>query len=147
LNRYPNTDITIAKVSKTFPDAPSITRNIEKEDRHIPTFIFPFPPDIVSLGFNLSEDEIKDPSKVYYFEFQQHPGELRFGLDEGFNLSGMPNTVNELSWGHFVGNSTTEGENHTKYLDEVLNGKAFKLKLIIKRSLWVLQLLPMNGLC
>ena len=59
-------------------------------------------PDVTFLGFALSEEAalgIDPAGPGWFFVFEQHPGEPRFGLDEEADV-GTPATPDDLAWPH-----------------------------------------------
>ena len=59
-------------------------------------------PDVVFVGFALTEEAALgiDPSGPgWYFAFEQHPGEPRFGFDEEAETA-TPESPNDLAWPH-----------------------------------------------
>jgi hypothetical protein len=60
------------------------------------------PPDIALIGFALSADAASgaDPGGPgWYFAFEEHPAEPRFGFDEHAR-PGVPQTPDDLAWEH-----------------------------------------------
>ena len=62
------------------------------------------PPNILLVGFDLTEDEITDGDDRWWFTLSENPTEPRFGLDEGRDDSpppAAPPSRDDLVWGDF----------------------------------------------
>ncbi|MCX5065996.1 hypothetical protein OOJ91_08880 [Micromonospora lupini] len=90
LRRYPTTTIYAAQA--TGAGALDATTRLQ------PMFRAALPPDIVLVGFGLSE-EAALAAPGWYFVFEQYPGEPRFGFDEVAG-PGVPATPDALAWAH-----------------------------------------------
>ena len=90
LRRYPTT--TIYAASATAAGA------LDATTRLAPMFRAALPPDIVLVGFGLSEEKAL-AAPGWYFVFEQYPGEPRFGFDEVAG-PGVPSTPDALAWAH-----------------------------------------------
>ena len=94
LRRYPTTTIYAARA-----DAAGA---LDATTRLAPMFRGALPPDIVFVGFALSEESALGIDPVgpgWYFVFEEHPGEPRFGFDE-VAANGVPTTPDALAWAH-----------------------------------------------
>lgn len=88
------------------PDAPG--------NMVFPVFSAFIEPDIMLLGFNLTEKEVIGnrksgggagavPNPGYFFVFRERPGQLQFGMDEAETKEILTSVANwnDLSWQHF----------------------------------------------
>ncbi len=94
LRRYPTTTIYAARATATGA--------LDATTRLTPMFRGALAPDIVFVGFALSEETalgIDPPGPGWYFAFEQYPGEPRFGFDEVAG-PGVPSTADALAWAH-----------------------------------------------
>lgn len=94
LRRYPTTTIYAARANADGTLAAST--------RLAPMFRGFVAPDVVFVGFALTEDAALGATPAgpgWYFVFEEHPGEPRFGFDEEA-LSAAPATPDELAWAH-----------------------------------------------
>jgi hypothetical protein len=94
LRRYPATTV--------FAAAARADGTLDPATRLAPMFRGAIAPDIVFVGFALSEEAAlgTDPAGPgWYFAFEEHPGEPRFGFDEVAG-AGVPQTPNDLAWAH-----------------------------------------------
>jgi hypothetical protein len=92
LRRYPTTNVYAAPAGADGEPDPA--------NRLAPMFRGFLDPDITFLGFALSEEAAlgKDPAGPgWFFVFEQHPGEPRFGFDEKAQTP-TPPTPDELAW-------------------------------------------------
>jgi hypothetical protein len=98
LRRYPNT-----MVYAIHSDDPTSLSDASAEIRE-PLFRGTLSPDVVFLGFELTRQDLEpdaDPTRRWYFVFQDQPGEARFGLDEPPSSgSTTPATRDDLTWEH-----------------------------------------------
>ncbi|HSP73658.1 MAG TPA: hypothetical protein VLN26_14875, partial [Gaiellaceae bacterium] len=94
LRRYPTTNVYAAPAGADGqPDTAT---------RLVPMFRGSLDPDITFLGFALSQEAAlgTDPAGPgWYFVFEQHPGEPRFGFDEEAGTA-TPTTPDDLAWSH-----------------------------------------------
>jgi hypothetical protein len=99
LRRYPNTIVYAA---------PGVTDNagnfnLDEANEEIPIFRGTIPPDVTFLGFNLTEQDVRD--RQLYFVLQEQPTEPRFGLNDVDAADIDPaqplGTWDDLAWGHF----------------------------------------------
>jgi hypothetical protein len=90
LRRYPTTTIYAARATAAGA--------LDATTRLAPMFRAALPPDIVLVGFGLSE-ETALAAPGWYFVFEQYPGEPRFGFDEVAG-PGVPSTPDDLAWAH-----------------------------------------------
>jgi hypothetical protein len=132
LRRYPNTVIYAARanwVKKEEIDnvkwedydplagqtAPLWAREAtlaQEENIRLPIFMGEIGPDAHFLGFDLDVHEIYGSSKRadnrpgWFFVFEEHMTEPRFGLDlpVTFSPNTAPSRIQDLSWGHFGAN-------------------------------------------
>jgi len=80
-----------------------------EENIRLPIFKGAIGPDAHFLGFDLDVGEIYGSSKHadnkpgWFFVFEEHMTEPRFGLDlpEAFSPNSAPAKIEDLSWGHF----------------------------------------------
>ncbi|HKE16815.1 MAG TPA: hypothetical protein VKB80_18200 [Kofleriaceae bacterium] len=94
LRRYPTTTIYAARATAAGA--------LDATTRLAPMFRGALPPDIVFVGFALSEESALGIDPVgpgWYFVFEEHPGEPRFGFDEVAG-AGVPTTPDALAWAH-----------------------------------------------
>ena len=94
LRRYPTTTIYAARATAAGA--------LDATTRLAPMFRGALAPDIVFVGFALSEESalgIDPPGPGWYFVFEQYPGEPRFGFDE-VAAPGVPSTPDALAWAH-----------------------------------------------
>jgi hypothetical protein len=90
LRRYPTTTIYAARATASGA--------LDATTRLAPMFRATLPPDIVLVGFGLSE-ETALAAPGWYFVFEQYPGEPRFGFDDVAG-PGVPGTPDALAWAH-----------------------------------------------
>jgi hypothetical protein len=100
LRRYPNTIIYAAKAKVA-----DGKRIIDESDERYPIFGGSLPTDITFIGFNLSVADAKGgPGSAtpegFFFVFQQHPTEPRFGLEPA--ASGTVQHWADLAWTNFA---------------------------------------------
>jgi hypothetical protein len=94
LRRYPTTTIYAARATTE--------GELDATTRLTPMFRGALAPDIVFLGFALSEQSALGIDPVgpgWYFVFEEYPGEPRFGFDE-VAAPGVPNIADALAWAH-----------------------------------------------
>jgi hypothetical protein len=94
LRRYPTTTIYAARATAAGA--------LDATTRLAPMFRGALPPDIVFVGFALGEESALGIDPVgpgWYFVFEEHPGEPRFGFDE-VAAAGVPTTADALAWAH-----------------------------------------------
>jgi hypothetical protein len=94
LLRYPTTTIYAARATAD--------GELDATTRLMPMFRGALAPDIVFVGFALSEESALGIDPVgpgWYFVFEEYPGEPRFGFDE-VAAPGVPNTADALAWAH-----------------------------------------------
>jgi hypothetical protein len=94
LRRYPTTTIYAARATADGA--------LDATTRLAPMFRGALAPDIVFVGFALSEESalgIDPAGPGWYFVFEEHPGEPRFGFDE-VAAAGVPKTADALAWAH-----------------------------------------------
>jgi hypothetical protein len=94
LRRYPTTTIYAARATATGA--------LDATTRLAPMFRGALAPDIVFVGFALSEENalgIDPAGPGWYFVFEEYPGEPRFGFDE-VAAPGVPKTADALAWAH-----------------------------------------------
>jgi hypothetical protein len=94
LRRFPATTIYAAPAT---PDG-----DLDRVARLAPMFRGQRDPDVTFLGFELTEEAARglDPAGPgWFFVFEQHPGEPRFGLDEVAEVA-TPVTPDDLAWPH-----------------------------------------------
>jgi hypothetical protein len=94
LRRYPTTTVYAAGATAS--------GGLDATTRLAPMFRGALAPDIVFLGFALSEENVLglDPAGPgWYFVFEEFPGEPRFGFDE-VAAPGIPTSPNALAWAH-----------------------------------------------
>ena len=94
LRRYPTTTIYAARATAAGA--------LDSTTRLAPMFRGALPPDIVFVGFALSEENalgIDPAGPGWYFVFEEYPGEPRFGFDE-VAAPGVPQTADALAWAH-----------------------------------------------
>lgn len=94
LRRYPTTTIYAARATAAGA--------LDAATRLAPMFRGALAPDIVFVGFALSEESalgIDPAGPGWYFVFEEYPGEPRFGFDE-FAVPGIPKTPDALAWAH-----------------------------------------------
>jgi hypothetical protein len=94
LRRYPTTTVYAAPAAAG--------GGIDPATRLAPMFGGSLEPDITFLGFALTEEAAlgKDPAGPgWFFVFEQHPGEPRFGFDEEAGTA-TPATPDDLAWSH-----------------------------------------------
>lgn len=100
LRRYPNTIIYAAKAKVA-----DGKRIIDTTDERYPIFGGSLPTDITFIGFNLSVADAKGGTATapegFFFVFQQHPTEPRFGLEP--SASGTVQHWADLAWTNFAG--------------------------------------------
>ena len=98
LRRYPNTVIYAAKAKLD-----GKKRVIDPTDERYQLFAGTLPSDITFIGFNLSEADAKggtnESPEGFFFVFQQHPTEPRFGLEP--SASGTVQHWSDLAWTNF----------------------------------------------
>jgi hypothetical protein len=98
LRRYPNTVIYAAKAKLD-----GRQRVIDPTDERYPLFAGTLPTDITFIGFNLSEADAKGGTPAspegFFFVFQQHPTEPRFGLEP--SATGTVQHWADLAWTNF----------------------------------------------
>ena len=98
LRRYPNTVIYAAKAKLD-----GNQRVIDPTDERYPLFVGTLPTDITFVGFNLSKEDAKggtkDSPEGFFFVFQQHPTEPRFGLEP--SATGTVQHWADLAWTNF----------------------------------------------
>jgi hypothetical protein len=90
LRRYPTTTIYAARATATGA--------IDATSRVTPLFRGALPPDIVLVGFSISEETALEGAG-WFFVFEEYPGEPRFGFDEVAG-PGVPRTADALAWEH-----------------------------------------------
>jgi hypothetical protein len=100
LRRYPATTIYAARANAdgTFDPA----------TRLAPMFRGFVAPDVVFVGFALTEEAVLGKSPAgpgWYFAFEEHPGEPRFGFDEQAETD-APASADELAWPHVPCNAS-----------------------------------------
>ncbi|HXU79812.1 MAG TPA: hypothetical protein VN914_00325, partial [Polyangia bacterium] len=92
--RYPNTIIYAA---------PAKGDDLDESQEEAPIFRGTLPPDVTFLGFNLTEQQVRQ--RELYFVFQEQPTEPRFGLNATEVDQLDPNadltSWEDLAWGHF----------------------------------------------
>ncbi len=59
-------------------------------------------PNMLLVGFDLTEAEIKADDFVWWFTLSENPTEPRFGLDESREGGGAPQTRDDLTWADFA---------------------------------------------
>jgi hypothetical protein len=94
LRRYPTTTIYAVK-SKA-------DGTLDTATRLAPMFRGFVAPDVVFVGFALTEEAALGTSPAgpgWYFAFEEHPGEPRFGLDEEATVD-TPASPDDLAWPH-----------------------------------------------
>jgi hypothetical protein len=94
LRRYPTAAVYAAPATAE--------GTIDPATRLAPMFRGFLDPDVAFLGFALAEEAAlgTDPaSPGWFFVFEQHPGEPRFGLDEEAETA-TPASPDELAWPH-----------------------------------------------
>jgi hypothetical protein len=94
LRRYPTTTIYAARA---LADGA-----LDPATRLAPMFRGALAPDIVFVGFALSEEMalgIDPAGPGWYFVFEEYPGEPRFGFDE-VAAPGVPKAPDALAWAH-----------------------------------------------
>jgi hypothetical protein len=94
LRRYPATTIFAARANAD--------GTLDPTSRLAPMFRGTIAPDIAFVGFSLSEQAAAGTDPVgpgWYFGFEEHPGEPRFGFDEVAG-PGVPRTPDDLAWPH-----------------------------------------------
>jgi hypothetical protein len=103
LRRYPRTTVYAVKTVH----GPT-GRELGTDERH-PLFRGSLPPDVSFFAFDLTAEEVSgidDPQSLnqgWYFVFQEHASEPRFGLDVASGaLGGLAVAWSDLSWGHLV---------------------------------------------
>jgi hypothetical protein len=95
LRRYPTTTIYAARATSTGA--------LDPTTRLAPMFRGALAPDIVFVGFALSEENalgIDPHGPGWYFAFEQYPGEPRFGFDDVAAPGVVPSTADALAWAH-----------------------------------------------
>jgi hypothetical protein len=97
LRRYPTTTIYAARVTAA--------GGLDAATRLAPMFRGALAPDIVFVGFALSEENARgidhDPAGPgWYFVFEEYPGEPRFGFDDVAAPGVIPATPDALAWAH-----------------------------------------------
>jgi hypothetical protein len=104
LRRYPNTIIYAAKAQVV-----DGKRIIDPSDERYPIFSGTLPTDITFVGFNLSVADAIGGTRAspqgFFFVFQQHPTEPRFGLEP--SATGTVQHWADLAWTNF--GTTTPG--------------------------------------
>jgi hypothetical protein len=98
LRRYPGTVIYGVRADSLDDEQP--------EEAH-PIFRGTLEPDIVFVGFNLTEADARGGADGagYYFVFQEQPGDPRFGLDVPGDFGAAVESLtswDQLTWGHVV---------------------------------------------
>jgi hypothetical protein len=94
LRRYPTTTVYAAPATAE--------GDLDPATRLSPMFRGFLDPDVTFLGFALTEEAAlgTDPAGAgWFFVFEQHPGEPRFGLDEEADTD-TPATPDDLAWPH-----------------------------------------------
>jgi len=94
LRRYPTTTIYAVRANAD--------RRLAASTRLAPMFRGFVAPDVVFAGFALTEEAAlgSDPAGPgWYFAFEEHPGEPRFGFDEQAETD-TPQSPNDLAWPH-----------------------------------------------
>jgi hypothetical protein len=94
LRRYPATTIYAARAKAD--------GTIEATTRLAPMFRGFVAPDVVFAGFALTEEAALGTAPEgpgWYFVFEEHPGEPRFGFDEAAETD-APQSPNDLAWPH-----------------------------------------------
>jgi hypothetical protein len=94
LHRYPGTTIYAARASAD--------GTLDAASRLAPMFRGRLDPDVAFAGFALAEEAAlgTDPAGPgWYFVFEQHPDEPRFGFDEVAGPD-VPQTPDDLAWAH-----------------------------------------------
>jgi hypothetical protein len=94
LRRYPATTIYAARANAD--------GTLDAATRLAPMFRGFVAPDVVFAGFALTEEAAlgTDPAGPgWYFVFEEHPGEPRFGFDEAAETD-APQSQNDLAWPH-----------------------------------------------
>jgi hypothetical protein len=106
LRRFPNASIFAVKARW---DGVERRRDLdEAAGLKLPIFRGTLPPDVTFLGFELDPAEAPGSSNPaedqgWFFVFQEHPSEPRFGLDFAAAPAGSaPATWSDLSWGHLA---------------------------------------------
>jgi hypothetical protein len=100
LRRYPNTVIYAAKAKLD-----GRQRVIDPTDERYPLYAGTLPTDITFIGFNLSKADAVGGTPAspegFFFVFQQHPTEPRFGLEP--SATGAVQHWADLAWTNFGG--------------------------------------------
>jgi hypothetical protein len=94
LRRYPTTTIYAVRANAD--------GTLVASTRLAPMFRGFVAPDVVFAGFALTEEAVlgTDPAGAgWYFAFEEHPGEPRFGFDEQAETD-APQSQNDLAWPH-----------------------------------------------
>jgi hypothetical protein len=94
LRRYPATTVYAARANND--------GTLDASTRLAPMFRGFVAPDVVFVGFALGEETAlgTDPAGPgWYFAFEEHPGEPRFGFDEEAETD-TPESPNDLAWPH-----------------------------------------------
>lgn len=114
LKKYPQTLVYAHKAKYTSTGNPRTLESNDPQNIEFPVFSAFIEPDIMLLGFNLSEAQVigtrdSDPSigrirpnPGYFFVFRERPGQMQFGMDElePDQTAGPLGSWNELSWQH-----------------------------------------------
>jgi hypothetical protein len=94
LRRYPATTIYAVRANAD--------GTLDAVTRLAPMFRGFVAPDVVFVGFALTEEAalgMNPPGPGWYFAFEEHPGEPRFGFDEAAETD-TPQSQNDLAWPH-----------------------------------------------
>jgi hypothetical protein len=102
--RYPYPTSVSVYAGKAKRD-PKGDRVLDDTDERYPIFGGSLSPDMTFLGFNLSADDARGGTATspdgFFFVFQQHPTEPRFGLEPTADASPVPHWA-ELAWTNFA---------------------------------------------
>ncbi len=111
LSRFPNTFIYMVRRA-AIDNATSTSLDFTEDDIEYPIFEAELPPDIVCLGFAVTEPVARE----HYIIFEERQSEQRYGLDIGASAAGTDN----LNWSDFVGgapNNPSQAFPDGDYLD------------------------------
>ena len=128
LQKFPNTLIYLVE-KKVGEEKPNLDQSAA---RTFPVFEGALPPDIVFIGFPITEAEVPK----YFVIFEERITELRFGLDETQEGATPGPGINDFSWEHF---STLPQEGYLDGIQPTIfaqewNNAAFISKVMVQKQ-------------
>jgi len=101
LKRYPNAIVYAGKAKRD----PKGQRVLDDTDERYPIFRGTLAPDMTFFGFNLGADDARGGTAAapdgFFFIFQEHASEPRFGLEPTADTTPVPHWA-ELAWTNFT---------------------------------------------